>query len=592
MNKKIILKASFLLLLLFILLLPIMIANSSSHQGVVTGSGVRIRRGPGTNHDIMTTVNLNTRLNIVNIDTRAGTGCTQGWNRVILQNSTQQGYICREFLRIEGVDPDRFGRPWMSPGQSIRGGAIFIGESYINRGQFTSYLKKFNVNPNAHHPVHNHQYMMNIRAPRNEARMSHTAYNNAGLLNLPLRFSIPVFNSMPGVTDLFNETRTNTGVCSNRNTTFENNLRNQGFPQSYVNFLGCLHLQRPNWIFEPMLTGLDWNTSVSRQRMVGAIDSTDTRLCHAYPNTGCHRTEPGWFRPTSAATAYFLDPRNFLDERHILQFQILNFSNHFTEAHVQTVLNPTFMTGRSALDNNQTFARIFLDAGRNANVNPIHLASLSRNELGTWRMENGERTIPIAARGHRFTYGGVTYQGLFNFYNIGAFSSSSNPVLRGLVWAAGGSTIPVVGDNNTANATITNDLITRGFRISNSNISGIALGTTPTTLRNRLTGYNVVVVNAQGAAVGNNTALATGHRVTISNNQNTANFTVIILGDLTGSGTINSADILALRQHLLGTRRLNGAFATAADINRDGQINSADLLALRQHLLGTRNIQQ
>ena len=561
------------------------------------------------NIDVFTVTTVSAHVDIeylnstnLNVNTVSGAGCTAGWNRVVLPNSTQQGYICRDFFRIEGVDPtppDRFGRPWMTPRESIIGGAIFIGESYINRGQFTSYLKKFNVNPNAHHPVHNHQYMMNIRAPRNESRMSYTAYNNAGLLNLPLRFSIPVFNNMPAETNLFNESRTNTGVCSNRNVAFEDSLRAQGFPQSYVNYLGCLHLLRPNWHFEIMQTGLDWNHSVERQRMVGAIDSTDTRLCHAY-SSGCHRTEPGWFRPTTAATAYFLDPRNFLDERHILQFQILSFSDHFSESHVQTVLNPTFMYGRSPMDGNRTYASIFIEAGQRANVNPIHLASLSRNELGSWRMENGVRTIPIAARGLRFTYRGVTYEGLFNFYNIGAFSSSSNPVLRGLVWASGcapEAPCPLDGSGGTTqppvvSGDIVNYLIGRGFRINGSNISGIAVGTTPTQLRNSMPNFNIAVNNSNGVAIGVNNPIGTGNIITVSDDEGSVTLNVVIIGDVTGTGVIGSVDMLAIRQHLLGIRTLSGPFAAAADVTRSGSIGSVDMLAIRQHLLGQRAITQ
>ena len=56
-----------------------------------------------------------------------------------------------------------YDRPWTTPKNSRR--AKFISGSYISRKQFTSYLKKFNVNPEANHPVYNHQYMANLLQP-------------------------------------------------------------------------------------------------------------------------------------------------------------------------------------------------------------------------------------------------------------------------------------------------------------------------------------------------------------------------------------------------------------------------------------------
>ncbi|MCD7796286.1 MAG: hypothetical protein LUG95_01285 [Clostridiales bacterium] len=40
----------------------------------------------------------------------------------------------------------------------------------------------------------------------------------------------------------------------------------KGFPQSYVEKLTALHEKHPNWIFEPLLTGLDWQTAVDGER--------------------------------------------------------------------------------------------------------------------------------------------------------------------------------------------------------------------------------------------------------------------------------------------------------------------------------------
>jgi beta-N-acetylglucosaminidase len=431
-------------------------------------------------------------------------------------------------------------------------------------------------------------------APFTEASIKHNSYSASGLLDQPLVFTIPVFNNMPAVTNHPANTfqRVNTGQTDVTNPEFEAHLAAQGFPESYRQYLRWINARRPNWVFEALHTGLSWSNSVTRQTAVGAIQLTasnpDQRLCQVQSNGNCHRTEgTNWWRPTEGATAFFLDPRNHLHEQRILQFEKLSFAEHVQESHIQVILNNTHMAGTSPLDNNRTFASLFIEAGKNANVSAIHLASLSRLELGAWRVENGVNTVPIAARGLTFTYNNVTYTGLYNFYNIGAFSSSSNPVLRGLVWAAGGSSKPVV------TGTILGDLIARGYTVSNNILTGIKSNNTPQAFASELPAHTITFVNADDNPIANNARFGTGSRVTITNAEgDSVTYTIVIYGDITGTGTINSADLLAIRQHLLGTNTLTGISATAADITRNSRINSADLLALRQHLLGIRPISQ
>ena len=82
--------------------------------------------------------------------------------------------------------------PWTSPFKSIVGGSSFIGGSYINRGQDTIYLQKFNVTPIS---TYYHQYMSNLEAPYAEAKKVLAAYN--GMSDTPIVFSIPVYFNMP-----------------------------------------------------------------------------------------------------------------------------------------------------------------------------------------------------------------------------------------------------------------------------------------------------------------------------------------------------------------------------------------------------------
>lgn len=42
-----------------------------------------------------------------------------------------------------------------------------------------------------------------------------------------------------------------------------------GFPSSYIGALAQLHQAYPKWSFSPYITGLDWNTVISKESKVG-----------------------------------------------------------------------------------------------------------------------------------------------------------------------------------------------------------------------------------------------------------------------------------------------------------------------------------
>ena len=85
---------------------------------------------------------------------------------------------------------------WNTRYKSLDGGADTIGKNYILKGQDTSYLQKFNVNPAASSAVYTHQYMQNIQAPSSESASTKKIYEQAGSLNSPFVFKIPVFTGM------------------------------------------------------------------------------------------------------------------------------------------------------------------------------------------------------------------------------------------------------------------------------------------------------------------------------------------------------------------------------------------------------------
>lgn len=87
---------------------------------------------------------------------------------------------------------EMFKIPWNSPYRAIVGGAKYIGNNYINRGQNTVYLQKFNMTANSRY---SHQYMANVEAAKAEAQKTYAAYQN--FTEIPVVFYIPVFYNMP-----------------------------------------------------------------------------------------------------------------------------------------------------------------------------------------------------------------------------------------------------------------------------------------------------------------------------------------------------------------------------------------------------------
>ena len=87
--------------------------------------------------------------------------------------------------------------PWNTKEKAITGGGIFIGSSYINIGQYTIYLQKFDVNDEKPGELFWHQYMTNVLAPYSESKLVYNGYKNNGVLNSKLTFIIPVYENMP-----------------------------------------------------------------------------------------------------------------------------------------------------------------------------------------------------------------------------------------------------------------------------------------------------------------------------------------------------------------------------------------------------------
>ena len=134
------------------------------------------------------------------------------------------------------------------------------------------------------------------------------------------------------------------------------------------------------------------------------------------------------------------------------------------------------------------------------------------------------------------------------------------------------------------------------YNVSATTVTGIGTGSSVDfLLSNMHFGENsTVVVNAaDGSVKTGTTAVGTGDtlRVTLPDGSLLV-LQIIIYGDTSGDGYISNSDRIKVRNHILGTAPLSGAFLTAADVNRDGKISNSDRILIRNHILGTGTVYQ
>lgn len=228
---------------------------------------------------------------------------------------------------------------------------------------------------------------------------------------------------------------------------FELKLLAQGFPESYKDSLRKLHEQHPSWEFQAYHTGLDWNTVITNESIPGKNTIPNSKSVEwlsfdsgAYDwKTDKFQIFDGtyWVTASREAIEYYMDPRNFLNDTYIFQFELLKYQKDYqSSAGVDNVLSGTalYNSGYSFLDENgiqqtYTYSDTIIKAAEYSGVSPYHLASRMKQEIVT-----GPTTLSNSVSG---TYAG--YEGYYNFYNIGANDSAGGgAIANGLKYARDG----------------------------------------------------------------------------------------------------------------------------------------------------------
>lgn len=186
------------------------------------------------------------------------------------------------------------------------------------------------------------------------------------------------------------------------------------FPLDWRTPLWRLSVEYPGYRYEAYQTGIDWQTFIDAQseKDRSLIDASTVPATWVVPDSPVYDGN-SWKAAARPVIEYYADPRNFLDPVHLFQFETLTYHPELhTKERIQMILEGTFMAqGQSDLD----YAALIDEAGRDANISPFFLASRIVQEMG----RNGQSTLSSG------TLPG--YEGVYNFYNIGATPNPDVP---------------------------------------------------------------------------------------------------------------------------------------------------------------------
>ncbi len=490
--------------------------------------------------------------------------------------------------------------PWDTKQKAITGGGIFIGSSYINVGQNTIYLQKFDVNDERSNSLFWHQYMTNVLAPYSESNSIYKGYSDSNLLSSSISFTIPIYNNMPEIpmqSPNINEkdfTSQNEKVYNN---TTGNVYVRSGPGTSYEVITKISSNEKLTRIAKGKQAGEIWDRVRLSNGIIGYVfsqyltkvpDVKIDKIEISLDNTLLNKYQTAKLGVNILPEVAKQQPIDFISSNEGVaivdkQGNITAVSSGKTtitakakDSNVSS--NSIEVTVYSPVTDMQIDTQnLILQVGDTFKINAIIYPDDASNKNVTFKVED-DKIASISLDG-----------------TITALSQGKTNIIVTSEDSKIEKKIEVTVNKKIDKSELS---FSDKLKISGNEISGLdnndnSVGSVKKQIN---TIYKIEIYNSSGELLDSDDKLiGTGSKLVIKDEEDQViiEYTFILYGDVNGDGKINSVDLLVLQRHILEIKKMDGVFLKAGNINKNGKVpSSLDLLIIQRHILEIKLIEQ
>ena len=226
---------------------------------------------------------------------------------------------------------------------------------------------------------------------------------------------------------------------------YKTKLTEAGFPDSYHPYLLELHARHPKWNFVAEKLAIKFGEAVAGESGIGASLLQRTAFDVGYLSTASHtynlwtdtfsgyESEPGYYNASREAIAYYMDPRNYLNEKYIFAFETLGYCPNQNVDVISSIIGgqsfwPSvydyYKKDGAIMDSKGSVSADIVDASSNVGISAVHVASRIKQEISGL-------SVSDSRIGGLFTYNGISYSNYYNFFNIKSRCSNCSSIYAG-----------------------------------------------------------------------------------------------------------------------------------------------------------------